>query len=266
MIRLDIFQVDAFTDRLFGGNPAAVIPLQTWLPDELMQEIAAENNLSETAFFVPSENGFHIRWFTPAVEVALCGHATLATSLVIFERLNYTSDTIFFESKSGILTVFRKDGMIFLDFPKQETVPATLPAEIARAFKFSPFETWKANDDYMLIFEKEEEIRDLEPDFGELKKVPARGIIVSAPGSQPGTDFVSRFFAPGSGIDEDPVTGSAHTKLVPYWAARLGKPHLTARQISKRSGLLTCENKGDRVLMGGHGKLFMEGSIYLEKI
>lgn len=266
MRKLDIYQVDAFTDHLFGGNPAAVVPLQTWLPEATMQAIAAENNLSETAFFVPENEGFHIRWFTPSIEVALCGHATLATAFVIFEKLNYTSENITFTCKSGTLNVFRKNELIYLDFPAQPVVQTELPEEISLALNFQPVETWRALDDFLLIFKEENEIRALDPDFSNLRKVKARGIIVSALSTQPGLDFVSRFFAPGSGIDEDPVTGSAHTKLVPFWAYRLGKSDFTARQISTRGGLLICENRGERVWMGGQAKLFMEGCFYLEKI
>ncbi len=266
MTKLSIYQADAFTDRLFGGNPAAVIPLVQWLPSETMQQIAMENNLSETAFFVPEGAGFRIRWFTPTTEVALCGHATLAAAFVIFEILNFDQDVIVFQSQSGPLNVFRKDDLIYLDFPAQKVESADLPSDLSVALNIQPSETWKASDDYLLIFDREDQILDLQPDFGMMRKVNARGIIVSAPGNAPGPDFVSRFFAPGSGIDEDPVTGSAHTKLVPFWSLRLGKERFHARQVSPRGGDLICENHRERVWMGGQARLFMEGSCYLEKI
>ncbi|MFN3848014.1 MAG: PhzF family phenazine biosynthesis protein [Spirosomataceae bacterium] len=260
---LSIYQVDAFTDKLFGGNPAAVVPLKEWLSDEKLQKIASENNLSETAYYVKTENGFHIRWFTPAVEVALCGHATLATAFVIFKIEKYNKDIIEFESKSGILKV-RKDGnWLELDFPVQQTNPADAPEGLIEGIGKKPIEIYRATDDYMLVYKSQKDIEEISPDFGLLKKVKARGIIVTAKARSKKVDFVSRFFAPGSGIDEDPVTGSAHTKLVPYWADKLDKTELVANQIHERLGYLKCTLAGNRVLMAGKGKLYLKGKIYV---
>lgn len=204
---LSIYQVDAFTDKLFGGNPAAVVPLKEWLSDEKLQKIASENNLSETAYYVKTENGFHIRWFTPAIEVALCGHATLATAFVIFKIEKYEKEIIEFESKSGILKV-RKDGnWLELDFPVQQTNPADAPEGLIEGIGKKPIEIYRATDDYMLVYKSQKDIEEISPDFGLLKKVKARGIIVTAKARSKKVDFVSRFFAPGSGIDEDPVYG-----------------------------------------------------------
>jgi PhzF family phenazine biosynthesis protein len=258
---LQIYQVDAFTDKLFGGNPAAVVPLKDWLSDDLMQKIASENNLSETAFFVKTDIGFHIRWFTPVYEVNLCGHATLATAFVIFNILKYENGTINFESKSGILKV-RKDGnWLELDFPVQKTTQTEAPKGLIEGIRKKPIEIYKATDDFMLVYKNQQEIEEIKPNFSILKNVKARGIIVTSRAKSKRLDFVSRFFAPAAGIDEDPVTGSAHTKLVPYWADKLGKIELIAEQISARKGFLKCQLKGDRVLMSGKGKLFLKGKL-----
>lgn len=262
-MKLSLYQLDAFTDRLFAGNPAAVIPLEQWLPDELMQQIAAENNLAETAFYVPTENGFHIRWFTPTTEVDLCGHATLATAYVIFEVQGYESKDVIFDSMSGPLRVLRNGDWLTLDFPVdhfQVTVsPPALNESISAA---APLEVYKGKTDYLVVLDTETEVRELRPDIIILSTVPARGIIVTAPGDE--VDFVSRFFAPQSGIDEDPVTGSAHTTLVPYWAKRLEKTHLEARQLSRRGGYLRCELNGDRVCISGQVRLYLTGEIETE--
>lgn len=260
-MQLPIYQVDAFTEKLFGGNPAAVVPLKTWLSDELMQKIAFENNLSETAFFVPNATGFDIRWFTPTVEVNLCGHATLATAFVIFNVLKYPNDVILFGSKSGVLKVRKEDKWLELDFPAQETKAAEAPEGLIESIGKKPKEIYRASDDYMLVYGSQKDIEELKPDFGALKHIKARGIIVTAKAKSNKIDFVSRFFGPGSGIDEDPVTGSAHTKLVPYWAKNLNKTELIAEQISSRKGFLKCKLAGDRVLMAGKGKLFLKGKI-----
>jgi PhzF family phenazine biosynthesis protein len=260
-MQLPIYQVDAFTEKLFGGNPAAIVPLKTWLPDSIMQKIALENNLSETAFFVQTENRFHIRWFTPKIEVNLCGHATLATAFVIFNVLKYKGETIFFDSKSGELKVKQIDKWLELDFPVQETQIGEAPEGLIESLGKKPLEIWRASDDYMLIYKSQKEIEEISPNFSTLKKIKARGIIVSAKAKSNKIDFVSRFFGPGAGIDEDPVTGSAHTKLVPYWANILGKNELIAEQISARKGFLKCVLKGDRVLMAGKGKLYLKGKI-----
>lgn len=260
-MQLPIYQVDAFTDKLFGGNPAAVIPLKSWLADDLMQRIALENNLSETAFFVPNTDGFEIRWFTPTVEVNLCGHATLATAFVIFNVLKYQKNIILFSSKSGVLKVTKQDKWLELDFPLQETFPAEAPERLIESIGKKPKEIYRAADDYMLVYSSQKEIEELKPNFNALKSIKARGIIVTAKAKSKKIDFVSRFFGPGSGIDEDPVTGSAHTKLVPYWSKIFNKTALTAEQISSRKGYLKCTLVNDRVLMAGKGKLYLKGKI-----
>ncbi len=258
---LPIYQVDAFTDKLFGGNPAAVVPLKSWISDELMQQIATENNLSETVYYVKTENRYHIRWFTPVVEVNLCGHATLAAAYVIFKIEKYPNEIIEFDSKSGILKV-RKDGNWFeLDFPSQKIESAETPEGLIEGIGKKPIEIYRAVEDYMLVYKSQKDIEDLTPDFGILKKVKARGIITTAKAKSKRIDFVSRFFAPASGIDEDPVTGSAHTKLVPYWAEKLGKTELVANQIHQRIGYLKCKLTGNRVLIAGKGKLYLKGKI-----
>ncbi len=263
-----LYQLDAFTDRLFAGNPAAVCPLTEWLPDETMQQIAGENNLAETAFYVrdADTNRYHIRWFTPAVEVDLCGHATLATAYVIFNLESFAGDAnqIFFDSRSGELTVCREDnGWLVLDFPADTFQKAiVLPPALQASFGQKPLEIYKGKTDYMLVYATQEDIENLDPNFRELSGIPARGVIACAPGNEDDVDFVSRFFAPQSGIDEDPVTGSAHTTLIPYWAERLGKTELIARQISKRGGYLRCKlNANNRVDIAGQVKLYLTGEI-----
>lgn len=258
-MKLNIYQVDAFAENVFTGNPAAVVPLKNWLSDELMQNIAMENNLSETAFFVPAENGFHIRWFTPATEVNLCGHATLATAHVLFQHLNYQGKEILFQSKSGILNVKRKNEQIVLDFPTSEVIEVKLLENIEQAFGILPQKGFIGREDLMYVFESQKEIENLKPDFNFLKTLEMRGIIATAPSIE--YDFVSRFFAPSEGIDEDPVTGSAHTMLVPYWAKSLGKEELVARQISKRGGILHCKHLGKRVEIGGKAVTYLVGEI-----
>ncbi len=262
-----IYQLDAFTDQLFSGNPAAVVPLTDWLPDEQMQQIAAENNLAETAFYVKTggEVNFHIRWFTPTVEVDLCGHATLATGYVVFylaEKVE--SDQVFFDSRSGMLKVCRSDdGWLTLDFPIDSVQKANVqPPALLTSLNEKPLAVYKGKTDYLLIYETQAQIEALEPDFREMSTVPARGVIVTAPGdADSGVDFVSRFFGPQSGIDEDPVTGSAHTTLTPYWAEQLGKTELTARQLSQRGGYLRCKLNGERVDISGQVQLYLTGDI-----
>ncbi|MEM9022479.1 MAG: PhzF family phenazine biosynthesis protein [Bacteroidota bacterium] len=253
------YQVDAFTDQLFRGNPAGVCPLDKWLPDDLMQQIAMENNLSETAFFVPQSGGFDLRWFTPAAEVDLCGHATLATAHVLFNHLQFEHDTITFHTRSGPLQVNRQENGLALNFPADRPHKAMMPEGLAAAFNLLPKEVWRGKDDLMLVYESAQEIRDLRPDLRLIAQCPIRGVIVTAPGTE--TDVVSRFFAPGVGVNEDPVTGSAHTRLAPYWSDRLGKTTLTAQQISARSGTLTCTVQGDRVVMVGQARTFLTGTI-----
>lgn len=260
-MNLKIYQVDAFTSNLFGGNPAAVCPLDRWLPDDLMQKIAMENNLSETAFFVEEGSAYHIRWFTPKTEVRLCGHATLASSHVLFNHLGFKQDILHFHSKSGHLEVSRKGNLLVLDFPSDIFVPVTLPDGLTEAIGMMASECYMGRTDYMLVFSNREEIQELQPDLVKLRQLPVRGIIVTAPGVD--EDFVSRFFAPGAGVDEDPVTGSSHTTLIPYWSKRLNKTHLKAVQLSARKGYLDCEYLGDRVWIGGECQTYLTGEINL---
>lgn len=251
---LQYFQVDAFTRRVFSGNPAGVCPLEAWLPDSTLQAIAAENNLSETAFIVGRGGAYELRWFTPTVEVDLCGHATLAAAFVIFQELGFAGHELGFKTKSGPLGAVREGEIITLDFPawpakRCEEVPAIL----AEALGWLPRELFKTRD-YLAVFSSEEEIRSLQPDLSLLAKLDCLGVICTAPGVE--SDFVSRFFAPGAGVPEDPVTGSAHSTLIPYWSARLGKSRLFARQLSARGGELFCEDRGGRVGIGGHAVLY----------
>jgi len=265
MQKIKIYQVDAFTDKLFSGNPAAVCILDAWLSDELMHAIGNENNLAETAFVVPNGQDFEIRWFTPTVEVDLCGHATLASAFVLFNILKYPNPVIKFHSlRNGYLSVEKKDTMLFLDFPTDKLEIITNEqqlAEIEKCIGFKPMELYKGKTDYMALIDSENLLQNLQPDFAAVGKLPARGLIVTAKGEQ--VDFVSRFFGPQSGIDEDPVTGSAHTTLLPFWAKKLNKNKLTARQISKRGGVLTCELKDDRCIIGGEARLYLTGEINL---
>ncbi len=259
-MELNLYQIDAFTDTPFRGNPAAVIPLETWLPDNTMQSIAEENNLSETAFFVPKDEGFHLRWFTPKTEVDLCGHATLAAAYVLFDILGHNKERIEFESKSGILTVLKKDDLLVMDLPAQTPVPCNVPYEIVKAFDRTPIECLRS-EDYIVVFETESDILSIKPDIAYLQKLDLRGVIITAKSRQ--YDFVSRFFAPKHGIDEDPVTGSAHTQLIPYWARKLDKTKMKAKQVSHRGGELVCELRNDRVLISGKAVKFLEGKIEL---
>ena len=242
------YQVDAFTTRPFAGNPAAVCPLAAWLDDSLLQAIAEENNLAETAFFVPSAKGFRLRWFTPVREVELCGHATLAAAHVLFEIMGYAEPAIVFETLSGELTVKRRGKLLEMDFPAQAPHACAMPEALLAGLGRDPLEVFAAAD-YLAVFDGEETVRARTPDHAALSRLDRRGVIVTAPGKD--VDFVSRFFAPRYGIPEDPVTGSAHCELAPYWAKRLGKDSLVARQVSKRGGELLCELKGDRVLLCG---------------
>lgn len=260
-MQLSLYQVDAFTNELFRGNPAAVCPLKHWLPDQKLQAIAAENNLSETAFFIPINNGYHIRWFTPAIEVDLCGHATLATAHVLFNHLNANSKILNFHSKSGQLTVSKEDQYYILDFPSDILESTLAPKVLLEALKVQTKEIFMGREDYLVILDSEDQVAAIEPDFRLLKKVKGRGVIVSAPGKE--VDFVSRCFFPNAGIDEDPVTGSAHTTMTPYWAERLAKQALTAVQISKRGGRINCTMLGDRVALAGQAVTYMEGTIFV---
>jgi len=255
---ISLFQVDAFTSKLFGGNPAAVCPLAEWLPGELLQSIAAENNLSETAFFVKRGERYHLRWFTPAVEVDLCGHATLASAFVIFHRLEPGREEIVFDTRSGELRVRREGDLLCMDFPARPPVPCGTPAGLAEGLGKTPESVWSSRD-LLAVFGSEKEVRELAPRMEILRRLDAFAVIASAPGDN--VDFVSRFFAPRAGIDEDPVTGSAHSTLIPYWAGRLGKKQLRALQVSRRGGELWCQDLGSRVLIKGRCVLYLEGRI-----
>jgi len=260
---LPIYQADAFTDQQFNGNPAAIVPLETWLLRETMQAIAAENNLAETAFFVPNGDAFGLRWFTPTVEVDLCGHATLATARILYDFLGYTDDEIRFDTASGRLTVQRNGELLTLNFPADppERISPTFHDELTAALGTGPLDVYAGKTDLMVVLDRESAVAALEPDFRKLAQIKARGVIVTAPGED--VDFVSRFFGPQSGIDEDPVTGSAHTTLTPYWAHRLGKLQLVARQISPRGGDLWLELLGDRVLISGRAVVYLRGEIFV---
>ena len=258
---IPIYQVDAFSDHIFGGNPAAVCPLHFWLDTEVMQKIAMENNLSETAFFVPKDDYFEIRWFTPKVEINLAGHPTLATAWVIYNELNYTKDTIKFVSPlSGELIVEKKNDLITMNFPSNKAEPIPIPENLIEGLGLEPIEVLKSRD-LLIVYKNQAEIESINPDFGLLEKLETFGIIITAPGDN--CDFVSRFFAPRAGINEDPVTGSAHTILIPYWAEKLKKDKLSAIQVSDRKGHLSCEHHGNRVSIAGKAKLFMKGEIYI---
>jgi PhzF family phenazine biosynthesis protein len=263
MKTLKIYQVDAFADKLFTGNPAAVCILDNWTEDKLMQLIAAENNLAETAFIVQKDHRFEIRWFTPSVEVDLCGHATLAAAFVLFNCLDYKEkEIIFYSMHSGELKVKAQNDFLFLDFPSDTLSKIDSFSEIEKCIGIMPKEIYKGKTDFIAFLENEEEVLNLSPDLNEISKLKARGLIVTAKGNH--VDFVSRFFAPQSGIDEDPVTGSAHTSLIPLWSEKLGKNEMTARQISRRGGDLSCINNGNRCSIGGKAKLYLTGEINIE--
>jgi predicted PhzF superfamily epimerase YddE/YHI9 len=260
MMRLPIYQVDAFADRVFRGNPAAVCPLETWLPDATLQGIAAENNLSETAFFVREGNDYALRWFTPSVEVDLCGHATLASGYVVMRFLEPQRERVSFHTaKAGTLVVNRRADMLVMDFPAWPAVPVAPPPRLFAALGGTPREVLRARD-HLVLYGSAAEIAALTPDLAALAKVDCWAVIVTAPGEN-GIDFVSRFFAPAQGVPEDPATGSAHCTLVPYWAKRLGKTELEARQLSRRGGALSCALDGDRVSIAGKAVLYLEGRI-----
>jgi PhzF family phenazine biosynthesis protein len=260
-MQIPIYQIDAFADRPFAGNPAAVCPLDDWLPDEVLQGIALENNLSETAFLVrQGENGYRLRWFTPTVEVPLCGHATLASGYMVLTRLQPELSEIAFDTLSGRLVVARDGDLLTMDLPANPSRPIEAPEGLVAALGRTPVEVHQASY-LMAVYEREAEVRGLTPDIGALAKIGPGNVIVTAPGAE--ADFVSRFFAPGAGVPEDPVTGSAHCTLVPYWAARLGRTKLEARQISARGGRLVCELAGERVRLSGACAFYMEGTIEL---
>ena len=260
-MKIKLFQIDAFTDKVFGGNPASVCPLDHWLADDLLQRIAMENNQAETAFFVRDGSRFHIRWFTPKLEVDLCGHATLASAYVLFHLEGFPEPVVEFDSRSGLLRVTREGDFLTLDFPADPPLKVSPPEDLITALGAWPVEIHKGKSDYLLVYGSAEEIKSIKPDMRLLAQVPARGTIVTAPGRE--VDFVSRFFAPQSGIPEDPVTGSAHTTLTPYWAARLGKISLNARQLSGRGGRLRCILDGERVKISGQARPYLTGQIQL---
>ena len=259
-MKIPIFQIDAFTGKLFGGNPAAVCPLEEWISDELMLSIAKENNLAETAYFVKEGDGFRLKWFTPETEMDLCGHATLASAYVIFEHLGYEREAITFNTMSGELKIKKDGDLLQMDFPSRIPEPATVPDIILKSFSIRPKKVLKARD-YFLIYEKEEDIVSLDVDQGQLSWIDpgTGGIICTAPGSE--VDFVSRFFTPGAAVFEDPVTGSAHCSLIPYWSEILDKKEMIAYQLSERKGEIHCVNQGERVLISGNAVTYLKGEI-----
>jgi PhzF family phenazine biosynthesis protein len=260
-MRIPIFQIDAFTSRLFSGNPAAVCPLAEWLPDTLMQAIAAENNLAETAFFVAQGDGYLLRWFTPTVEVELCGHATLASGYVVTHILSPERRSVRFETiRAGPLEVTRDGDLLTMDFPSWPAEATAADPLVFTALGRPPVESFVARGRTVAVYDRAEHVAALRPDFAALRRVPEADVIATARGSD-GVDFVSRYFAPNHGIDEDPVTGSAHCVLTPYWAMRLGKPQLTARQISARGGELVCTLRDDCVTLAGRAMLYLDGTI-----
>ena len=262
-MNLTIYQVDAFTKHVFAGNPAAVCPLQEWLPDETMQKIALENNLSETAFFVKMNGVYEIRWFTPTIEIDLCGHATLASAFVIFNCLNETESVINLHSqRSGNLSVEKQGDLLILDFPKYDLTETVILKDVVEAVGKMPMQTWETQGNMaMLLYESEDDIANLQPDMSALSRLKYDEVIVTAKGTE--ADFVSRLFAPRIGIPEDPVTGAIHCSLIPYWAQQLGKDTLYARQLSARGGELFCELNGVRVKIGGNATLYLKGEIYV---
>jgi len=260
MNKVKLFQIDAFASKAFEGNPAAVCPLKTWLSDATMQAIAVENNLSETAFFVENKGVYDIRWFSPTVEVNLCGHATIASAYVLFEELGFADETIIFQSKSGELTVSKDQDKYVLDFPRQQAKPCSIPEPIQQAFGDAIQACLKA-EDYIVVLQSEDDVMHAVPDLNLLKKLDLRGVCITAKSNQ--YDFISRFFAPNYGIDEDPVTGSSFTQLTPYWAEVLGRNKLNAKQVSLRGGEVWCELRDDRVLIAGYASLYLKGYVYI---
>ncbi len=260
-MKYTLYQVDAFASRVFEGNPAAVCIIDRWPDDLLMQKIASENNLSETAFALNRDDQFEIRWFTPAVEVDLCGHATLATAHVLFNHCDYPGEKIQFHSpRSGKLSVERSGALLTLNFPIDVLKNVKVPEALSEALGMAPVKAMTGRTDYLLVYSSQRDVETIRPDFSKLAGAGTRGVIVTAPGEK--ADFVSRFFAPGVGINEDPVTGSAHTSLIPYWSKELGKKRMTAYQVSARGGELICEYMGPRVKISGHAVTYMKGEIH----
>lgn len=261
-MELKIYQVDAFSEKVFRGNPAAVVPLTQWLEDEILQKIALENNLSETAFYIIDGDKVILRWFTPGTEVDLCGHATLATAHVLFEHEGFEGEEItFFSPRSGILRVKKEGSQLVMDFPIDTIQEIELTDLMTNPFSPKPFQAYKGKTDYILVFENESQIRNLDFDLAQIATLPVRGVIVTSKGDH--SDFVSRFFGPQVGVPEDPVTGSAHTSLTPIWAEKLGKNKLTAVQVSPREGKLGCKLSGDRVILTGNAVTYLIGRIFI---
>lgn len=257
-MKIPYYQVDAFTERTFGGNPAGVCPLESWLPDDVLQRVAAENNLAETAFFTRQPDCFHLRWFTPIVEMDLCGHATLASAFVLFSELGHSERSVRFQTRSGLLAAERNGEIIELDFPSCAPERCAPPQELARALGREPREVLRSRD-FLAVYDSQAEVAALNPDMALLARLNCLGVIVTAPGKD--ADFVSRFFAPRAGIPEDPATGSSHSTLIPFWAERLGKTELFARQISPRGGEIYCRLLGDRVGIGGRAVIYCRGQL-----
>jgi predicted PhzF superfamily epimerase YddE/YHI9 len=262
-MRIPYYEVDAFTSRVFGGNPAGVCVLEGWLPDGTLQKIAAENNLSETAFLVREEDFFHLRWFTPAVEVDLCGHATLASAAVIFSELGETTPELRFKTRNGWLRTSRRRDRLELDFPSRPPTACPTPDLLVKGLGAKPRELLKSRD-YLAVFDSAAEVAGLSPDFNLLSQLDCLGVIVTAPGQE--VDFVSRFFAPQVGIPEDPATGSSHCTLIPYWSERLGKAEMVAKQLSRRGGELFCRLLGERVGIGGQAVIYLRGEIQVDEV
>ena len=260
-MELRLLQIDTFTDVVLGGNPAAVCPLDAWLDDPTMQAIAAENNLSETAFFVPEGEGYNLRWFTPNVEVDLCGHATLAAAFVVFEELKPNTKRVDFATKSGRLTVVRAGADLVMDFPAQPATPVRPPELLVGALGEPPIEVL-AGADYVAVFENATDVAQLEPDLGMLMQLDRRGVVATAPGDD--SDYVLRFFAPKNAVPEDPVSGNVQTALVPYWSHKLGKPRMTVRQLSARGGAMVCEDHGERISIAGRAVRYMDARISVD--
>jgi len=259
-MKLTMYQIDAFAEWVFEGNPAAICPLQAWLPDATLQAIAAENNLSETAYFVPEADGYRLRWFTPAVEVDLCGHATLASAFVLYEHLGYAEPEIRFQTRSGVLTAAKSANGFSVIFPASTPIVCATPPALTAALGRAPRQTL-ATSNYVAVYDSEDEIRALRPDFAKFHELDFHGVVVTAPGRE--VDFVSRYFAPKVGINEDPVTGSTHCQLTPYWATQLGRTTLKAKQLSARGGSLTCTLQGEQVVLIGNAVHYMTAEIFI---
>lgn len=262
-MKLELYQIDSFTEEIFRGNPACVVPLKNWLPDETLLKIARENAVAETAFFIDNGNALHLRWFTPEIEMDLCGHATLATAHCLVSHLNYQRSRIVFETQAGTLTVHIKDGIYYMDFPSRMPEPSALPDIITKSLNIQPKEVFKSRD-YVLLYDSEEDIKNIviERSVFDLINLDPGGVVVTAAGTD--SDFVSRYFTPQSTILEDPVTGSAYCSLIPFWASRLGKNDLFSRQLSERQGQLYCENKNERVIVAGKARTYSQGHLWIE--